>query len=79
MKMQHLCLILECLEVNMKQQSEQGLGYKSVQDIKCSKCGVYLFTECDCFDGKVKRLNGGDEVYDEFEGSFYCNDCAKVN
>lgn len=61
----------------MCKQVQEIREYKVVIDIICNRCGAYLFTERECWDGRVERLNSTGEVYDEIADEFYCEKCAK--
>lgn len=45
------------------------------QDICCSKCGKYLFTETDTTNGIKREKDNKDYFYDEKTDEFHCKDC----
>lgn len=46
-----------------------------VQDIHCSKCGKYLFTEKDTENGYRRENDNENYVYDEVKDEFVCDEC----
>lgn len=46
-----------------------------VQDILCSKCGKYLFTEKDIENGYIRGNDNENYVYDDVKDEFVCDEC----
>lgn len=49
------------------------------QDIYCSKCGKYLFTEIDTKDGCERENDNKNYIYDEIKDIFVCDKCKDIN
>ena len=49
-----------------------------VQDIRCNKCGKYLFTEKDTENGYRRENDSKNYVYDGIKDEFVCDECMNI-
>ena len=50
-----------------------------LSDIRCSKCGKYLFTEKDTEYGYRRENDNKNYSYDPSEDEFICDDCSNIS
>ena len=46
-----------------------------IQDVCCTKCGKYLFTEKDTENGYRRENDNKNYVYDDVKDEFICEKC----
>ena len=46
-------------------------------DIRCNKCGRYLFTEKDTENGYRRENDNKKYIYDEIKDEFICDECRQ--